>query len=198
MNLADPVASGSRDAPALQEPRYTPPVRRGWSLAIGALFGLSSGCATTARLGGGPTLDTEGNWGGEGKLTLGFGAYDHPTGVLAVNSFGAGVGGENAPALSFTAGVEGVSGDADHHLRGALLFSNRNYLEPDSVHLFGAAVNVGYGRSIVGQSDRGFIIDDRSNLTLGPELQAELLGGHDTRGVFSLPLVFEAFTGASL
>jgi len=92
----------------------------------------------------------------------------------------------------------------DHHLRGGVLFSNRNYVHGEVQSLFGAGLNLAYGYAVMRAKPKNElesvmhqVLGDRALVALGGEAQAELVGGDGARGVFSFPLFIEAFAGIS-
>ncbi|MEQ9077086.1 MAG: hypothetical protein RLP09_24715 [Sandaracinaceae bacterium] len=155
-----------------------------------AWVALAPGCALTARVEVGPTLDTDGAFGVEARLRGTFGP-GNDTGAWTAGAYGS-VGGADAPDRELAGGFGGVIGadgifDDHSHVHGELLLGARS----EAGRWLGAlGVQLGAGYALLDERGRrrAFLGRPRLGLILGLDLRVEYVWGAGDRALFALPV----------
>lgn len=165
-------------------------------LAALAWAAVASGCALTARVEIGPTLDTDGAFGVEARVRATFGPGDD-IGAVTAGVYGA-VGGADAPGRELAGGFGGVFGaegllDDHSHVHAELLLGPRI----EAGRWLGAlGLQLGAGYALLDERGRRRVLFGRPRLglVLGLDLRVEYVWGEvGDRALFALPVYFALF-----
>jgi hypothetical protein len=159
--------------------------------AILALF--STGCFASLSAMGGPTLDTAGNFGGEGRARAQAGVGGNHR-VYAAAAVGAGATAARDDGFFVVSPELGYQTGSDLRADLGIVYSPRIYFDGEVRHGIGGAADVLV--AVWADDKQATFTTDYEYLAIGPRLQAEYVTGDDEagearRGLFTLSFVLQ-------